>query len=256
VQGDTEKVAVGRGTYASRSVMVGGCALKAAADAVIEKGRGMAAFLLEGKAEEIDFAEGVYRVRGTNKSLPMQEVARAFFRPMGIPMSLGVGLEGHGSFSSEPGNFPNGCHACEVEVDPDTGRVSVVRYAAVDDVGVVINPMIVEGQVHGAIAQGLGQALMEHLFYDRQSGQLVAGSFMDYAMPRADDFPPIVVGYHNVPAKTNPLGVKGVGEAGTTGAPPAIMNAILDALRPLGVKHLDMPATPSRVWGAISAAKV
>jgi carbon-monoxide dehydrogenase large subunit len=116
--------------------------------------------------------------------------------------------------------------------------------------------MIVEGQVHGAIAQGLGQALMEHLFYDRKSGQLVAGSFMDYAMPRADDFPPIVVGYHNVPAKTNPLGVKGVGEAGTTGAPPAIMNAILDALRPLGVKHLDMPATPSRVWGAISAAKV
>jgi aerobic carbon-monoxide dehydrogenase large subunit len=255
VQGDTEKVAVGRGTYASRSVMVGGCALKAAADAVVEKGRGMAAFLMEGKAEEIDFAEGIYRMRGTNKSLPMQEVAKAFFRPMGIPMALGVGLEGQGSFSSEPGNFPNGCHACEVEVDPETGRVAVVRYAAVDDVGVVINPMIVEGQVHGAIAQGVGQALMEHLVYDRQSGQLVAGSFMDYAMPRADDFPPLVVGYHNVPAKTNPLGVKGVGEAGTTGAPPAIMNAILDALRPLGVTEIDMPATSPRVWRAIAAAK-
>jgi carbon-monoxide dehydrogenase large subunit len=254
VQGDTDKVAIGRGTYASRSVMAGGCALKAASDAVIEKGRKMAAFLMEGKAEEIDFGDGIYRLRGTNKAMPMQEVAKAFFRPMGIPVALGVGLEGHGSHASEPGNFPNGCHACEVEIDPDTGTVSVVRYVCIDDLGRVINPMIVEGQIHGALAQGLGQALMEHLFYDRQSGQLVSGSFMDYAMPRAEDFPPIVVGYHNVPATTNPLGVKGVGEAGTTGAPPAVMNAILDALRPLGVKDLDMPATPFRVWQAIAAA--
>ena len=255
VQGDTEKVAVGRGTYASRSVMNGGCALKAAADDVIAKGRRMAAFLMEGKAEEVEFGDGVYRLRGTNKSMPLQEVAKAFFRPMGIPMDLGVGLEGHGSWASEPGNFPNGCHACEVEVDPDTGTVAVARYACVDDLGLVINPMIVEGQIHGALAQGLGQALMEHVVYDRGSGQLVSGSFTDYAMPRADHFPPMAVAFHNVPAKTNPLGVKGVGEAGCTGAPPAIMNAILDALRPLGVKHLDMPATPPRVWHAIQAAK-
>jgi carbon-monoxide dehydrogenase large subunit len=255
VQGDTEKVAVGRGTYASRSVMVGGCALKAAADDVIAKGRRMAAFLMEGKAEEIDFADGTYRLQGTNKAMPMQEVAKAFFRPMGIPMSLGVGLEGNGSYASEPGNFPNGCHACEVEIDPDTGAVEVVRYACIDDLGRVINPMIVEGQIQGALAQGLGQALMEHVVYDKSSGQLVSGSFMDYAMPRAGDLPPLAIDFHNVPSKTNPLGVKGIGEAGCTGSPPAVMNAILDALRPLGVKTLDMPATPFRVWQAIAAAK-
>jgi carbon-monoxide dehydrogenase large subunit len=203
----------------------------------------------------VEFADGIYRVEGTNKSMPLQEVAKAFFRPVGIPMELGVGLEGHGSWASEPGNFPNGCHACEVEVDADTGTVSVVRYACVDDLGRVINPMIVEGQIHGALAQGLGQALMEQVVYDRDSGQLVSGSFMDYAMPRAADLPPIAVAFHNVPATTNPLGVKGIGEAGCTGSPPAIMNAILDALRPLGVAHLDMPATPQRVWQAIQAAK-
>ncbi|HET6223358.1 MAG TPA: xanthine dehydrogenase family protein molybdopterin-binding subunit, partial [Dongiaceae bacterium] len=255
VQGDTDKVAIGRGTYASRSVMVGGCALKAASDTVIEKGRKMAALLMEGKAEDIDFGDGLYRVRGTNKSMPMQEVAKAFVRPMGIPMARGLGLEGHGSYATEPGNFPNGCHACEVEIDPDTGTVAIARYACVDDLGRVINPMIVEGQIHGALAQGVGQALCEHLLYDRGSGQLVSGSFMDYAMPRAADFPPIAIDFHNVPATTNPLGVKGVGEAGCTGSPPAIMNAILDALRPLGVKELDMPATPLRVWRAIVAAK-
>jgi len=255
VQGDTDKVAIGRGTYASRSVMVGGCALKAAADDVIAKGRKMAAFLMEAKAEEIDFADGIYKVQGTNKSMPLQEVAKAFFRPMGIPMDLGVGLEGHGSYASEPGNFPNGCHLCEVEVDPDTGVVAVVRYTCIDDLGRVINPMIVEGQIQGALAQGLGQALMEHVVYDRGSGQLVSGSFMDYAMPRATDMAPVQIAFHNVPAKTNPLGVKGIGEAGCTGSPPAIMNAILDALRPVGVKALDMPATPFRVWQAIVAAR-
>jgi aerobic carbon-monoxide dehydrogenase large subunit len=255
VQGDTDKVAVGRGTYASRSVMVGGCALKVAADAVIEKGRKMAAFLMEAKPEDVEFGDGLYRVTATNRSLPLPEVAKAFFRPAGIPRELGVGLDGNGSWASEPGNFPNGCHACEVEIDPETGRVAVVRYAAVDDLGRTINPMIVAGQVHGALAQGIGQALFEHLIYDRANGQLVSGSFMDYAMPRADDFPPFDLDHHDVPATTNPLGVKGIGEAGTTGAPPAIMNAILDALRPLGVRHLDMPATAPRVWRAIQAAK-
>ncbi len=255
LQGDTQKIAFGRGTYASRSIMVGGCALKAASDAVIEKGRKMAAFLMEAKADDVDFNDGMFRVKATNRSMPMQEVAKAFFRPMGLPEELGLGLEGHGTYASEPGNFPNGCHACEVEVDPATGQVTVVSYAAVDDLGRTINPMIVEGQVHGALAQGIGQALFEHLVYDRTSGQLVSGSFMDYAMPRAADLPPFEVDHHDVPCKTNPLGVKGIGEAGTTGAPPAVMNAILDALRPLGVKQLDMPATPMRVWRAIEAAK-
>jgi aerobic carbon-monoxide dehydrogenase large subunit len=215
----------------------------------------MAARLMEATPETVDFADGIYRVQGTNKAMPLQEVAKVFFAPVGIPMDLGVGLEGHGSYASEPGNFPNGCHLCEVEIDPDTGVVSVVRYTCIDDLGRIINPMIVEGQIQGALAQGLGQALMEHVVYDRGSGQLVSGSFMDYAMPRAADMAPVSIAFHNVPAKTNPLGVKGIGEAGCTGSPPAIMNAILDALRPLGVKALDMPATPFRVWQAIAAAK-
>jgi aerobic carbon-monoxide dehydrogenase large subunit len=256
LQGDTQKIAIGRGTYASRSVMAGGCALKAASDAVIEKGRKMAAFLMEANSDEIEFGDGLFRVKATNRSMPLQEVAKAFYRPMGIPTELGVGLDGNGSYSGEPGNFPNGCHACEVEIDPETGRVLIVRYAAVDDLGRVINPMIAEGQVHGALAQGIGQALFEHIIYERESGQLVTGSFMDYAMPRAGDFPSFAIDHHDVPATTNPLGVKGIGEAGTTGAPPAVMNAILDALRPLGVTNLDMPATPLRVWRAIQAARL
>jgi carbon-monoxide dehydrogenase large subunit len=256
VQGDTDKVSIGRGTYASRSVMNGGNALKAACDDVIAKGKRMAARLLEATPETIEFADGLYKAQGTNKSIPLQEVAKVFFAPAGIPMDLGVGLEGHGSYASEPGNFPNGCHFAEVEVDTDTGVVEVVRYTCIDDLGRVINPMIVEGQIKGALAQGLGQALMEHVVYDKGSGQLVSGSFMDYAMPRAADMSaPVQIGFHNVPAKTNPLGVKGIGEAGCTGSPPAIMNAILDALRPVGVQALDMPATPFKVWQAIQAAK-
>jgi aerobic carbon-monoxide dehydrogenase large subunit len=256
LQGDTQKIAIGRGTYASRSVMAGGCALKAACDTVIEKGRKMAAFLMDAKPDDIEFGEGLYRVKATNRSMPLQDVAKAFYRPMGIPAEFGVGLDGSGSFSGEPGNFPNGCHTCEVEIDPETGSVAVVRYTAVDDLGRVINPMIAEGQVHGALAQGIGQALFEHIIYERESGQLVTGSFMDYAMPRAGELPGFAVHHHEVPATTNPLGVKGIGEAGSTGAPPAVMNAILDALRPLGVHHLDMPATPLRIWRAIQAAKL
>jgi carbon-monoxide dehydrogenase large subunit len=257
VQGDTDKVAIGRGTYASRSVMAGGNALRAAADDVIAKAGRMAAVLMGATPETVEFADGTYKVQGTNKSMPLQDVAKVFFYPAGIPVELvGVGLEGHGSYAGAPGNFPNGCHLCEVEIDPDTGAVSVVRYTCIDDLGRVINPMIVEGQIKGALAQGIGQALMEHVVYDKGSGQLISGSFTDYAMPRAADMgPPVTIAFHNVPARTNPLGVKGIGEAGCTGSPPAIMNAILDALRPLGVKALDMPATPFRVWQAIAAAK-
>jgi carbon-monoxide dehydrogenase large subunit len=254
VQGDTDMVSFGRGTYASRSAMLGGSALKGAADAILEKAKPLAAHLLEASGADLEFKEGKFTVVGTDRSIPLVDVAKAFHRPAGPTTRFGTGLDASGS-SNAPPTFPNGCHACEVEIDPDTGTVAIARYACVDDLGRVINPMIVEGQIHGALAQGVGQALCEHLLYDRGSGQLVSGSFMDYAMPRAADFPPIAIDFHNVPATTNPLGVKGVGEAGCTGSPPAIMNAILDALRPLGVKELDMPATPLRVWRAIVAAK-
>jgi carbon-monoxide dehydrogenase large subunit len=182
-------------------------------------------------------------------------VAKAFYRPVGLPPQFGVGLDASGS-SSAPPTFPNGCHVCELEVDPETGVVEIDRYVVVDDVGKVINPLICHGQIEGALAQGIGQALMENVAFDRESGQMLSASFMDYAMPRAADLPPhYELDFIDVPAKTNPLGVKGVGEAGCVGAPPAVMNALLDALFPLKVTHLDMPATPHRVWQAIQKAK-
>jgi carbon-monoxide dehydrogenase large subunit len=255
VQGDTDAVAFGRGTYASRSAMLGGSALKGAADAIIEKGKLMAAHLLEASSKDIEFQAGKFTVVGTDRSIPMTELAKAFFRPAGPTTKFGTGLDASGS-SSAPPSFPNGCHACEVEIDADTGEVFIDRYAVVDDVGRVINPMICHGQIEGALAQGIGQALMENVAFERESGQVLSASFMDYAMPRADDLPAhYELDFIDVPAKTNALGVKGIGEAGCVGAPPAVMNAVLDALRPLGVRHLDMPATPHRVWHAIQAAK-
>jgi carbon-monoxide dehydrogenase large subunit len=255
VQGDTDQVHFGRGTYASRSVMLGGSALKMAADAVIEKARPMAAQMLEAAAGDLSFADGQFRITGTDRSVPLVEVAKAFYRPVGLPKHFGIGLEGSGTWAAEPQNFPNGCHICEVEVDPETGVVSIARYAVVDDVGRVVNPLICEGQIQGGLAQGIGQALLELVAYDAESGQLLSGSFSDYAMPRADDLPAFDLDFVEVPCKTNPLGVKGVGEAGSVGAPPTVMNAILDALRPLGVEHIDMPATPRRVWEAIRVAQ-
>jgi carbon-monoxide dehydrogenase large subunit len=255
VQGDTDAVSFGRGTYASRSAMLGSSALRGAADAIIEKGKQMAAHLLEASSKDIEFQSGRFTVVGTDRAIPMIDVAKAFFRPAGPTTKFGTGLDASGS-SSVPPTFPNGCHACEVEVEPETGEVFVERYAVVDDVGRVINPMICHGQIEGALAQGIGQALMEHVAFDRESGQLLSASFMDYAMPRASDLPlHYELDFIDVPAKTNPIGVKGVGEAGCVGAPPAVMNAVLDALRPLGVQHLDMPATPHRVWQAIQAAR-
>jgi carbon-monoxide dehydrogenase large subunit len=255
VQGDTDAVPFGRGTYAARSSMVGGCALKMAADAIVEKAKPMAALMMEAAASDIEFRDGSFRVVGTDKTMPMMAVARGFYRPMGLPREFSVGLEASGSWAAEPPNFPNGFHACEVEIDPDTGKLTIDRYAAADDLGRIINPMICEGQIIGALAQGLGQALMEHIVYDGASGQLVTGSFMDYGMPRADDMPEVNSEFFEVPAKTNPLGIKGIGESGAIGAPPAIIGALLDALKPLGVTHIDMPATPARIWEAIRAAK-
>jgi carbon-monoxide dehydrogenase large subunit len=255
VQGDTDAVSFGRGTYASRSAMLGGSALRAAADAIIEKARALAAHLLEVSPKDLGFAEGKFTVSGTDRSIPLVDVAKAFHRPAGPTTRFGAGLDASGS-SNAPPTFPNGCHACELEIDPETGEVFIDRYAVVDDVGRVINPMICHGQIEGALAQGIGQALMENVAFDRESGQMLSASFTDYAMPRAADLPHhYELDFIDVPAKTNPLGVKGVGEAGCVGAPPAVMNAILDALRPLGVKHLDMPATPRRVWEALQNAK-
>ncbi|MEE2970534.1 MAG: molybdopterin cofactor-binding domain-containing protein, partial [Pseudomonadota bacterium] len=251
VQGDTDRVAYGRGTFASRSMTVGGSALRAAADDVIAKGKRVAGFLLEAAEEDIEFAGGRFTVAGTDQSVAMDDVAKAAHMPMGLPPELDVGLEGRGSFAPTMPNYPNGCHLCEVEIDPETGSVEVARYTAVDDVGRAVNPLLLAGQVHGGVAQGIGQALLENVIFDRDSGQILTASFLDYAMPRADDLPAISFGHHDVPCKTNPLGVKGAGEAGCVGAPPAVINAILDALKPLGVNDISMPATPERVWRAI-----
>jgi carbon-monoxide dehydrogenase large subunit len=255
VQGDTDAVSFGRGTYASRSAMLGGSALRAASDAIIEKAKLLAAHLMEVAPQDLAFEAGKFTVSGTDKAMPLTEVAKAFHRPVGLPPQFGVGLDASGS-SSAPPTFPNGCHVCELEVDSETGVVEIDRYVVVDDVGKVINPLICHGQIEGALAQGIGQALMENVAFDRESGQMLSASFMDYAMPRAADLPPrYELDFIDVPAKTNPLGVKGVGEAGCVGAPPAVMNALLDALFPLKVTHLDMPATPHRVWQAIQKAK-
>jgi carbon-monoxide dehydrogenase large subunit len=258
VQGDTNEVAVGRGTYGSRSMHVGGNALKKAADAIIEKARPMAAIMLEAAVTDLEFKDGAYHIVGTDRSLPLTAVAQSLHRPMFLPPQFDVGLEASGTAAAEPSNYPNGCHLCEVEIDPETGVVTLARYAAVDDVGRVMNHLLCQGQIHGGVAQGAGQALMEAIVFDG-GGQLVTGSFQDYAMPRADDFPELLSDLTEVPARTNALGVKGAGEAGATGAPPAIISAILDALAPLGIDHIDMPATPNRIWRAINerhAAKI
>ena len=254
VQGDTSQVAFGRGTYASRSSMVGGSALKAAADGIVEKARALAAHLMEAAPADVVFEDGKFRVVGTDRALPLVDVAKAFYRPVGLPKQFGIGLEASGAYAADPQNFPNGAHVCEVEVDPETGTLAIDRYVVVDDVGRVINPLICEGQIQGGLAQGIGQALFEHVAYDPESGQLLSGTFTDYAMPRSEDFPAFITDFQEIPCTTNPLGIKGIGEAGSVGAPPTVINAILDALRPLGVEHVDMPATPARIWEALRAA--
>ncbi|HUK61210.1 MAG TPA: xanthine dehydrogenase family protein molybdopterin-binding subunit [Stellaceae bacterium] len=255
IQGDTNQVPFGRGTYGSRSAVVGTGALRGACDVIIAKGKGFAAHMLEASAADIQFKEGRFEVVGTDKGIGIVDVAKFAYHPAGLPKDLGVGLEGSGTFAPEPPSFPNGCHICELEIDQDTGTVTLDRYVVADDVGRVINPMIVDGQIHGGLAQGIGQALTEGAVFDPSGGQLLSGSFMDYCMPRADDMPDFAVTYNELACKTNPLGVKGCGEAGTVGAPPAVINAILDALKPLGVRHIDMPATPARVWQAIATAR-
>lgn len=256
VHGDTGRVPFGMGTYGSRSISVGGAAIMRALDKIEAKAKKIAAHLMEASDADIDFANGEFTVRGTDKKIPFGQVALTAYVPHNYPLDkLEPGLNETAFYDPTNFTYPAGTYICEVEIDPATGVVRVDRFTAVDDFGTIINPMIVEGQVHGGLVQGIGQALLEHCVYDRETGQLVTGSFMDYTMPRADDFPEFTLGHVCTPCTTNPLGTKGCGEAGAIGSPPAVINAVLDALAPLGVKDLDMPATPLRVWQAIQQAK-
>ena len=256
VHGDTGRVPFGMGTYGSRSISVGGAAIMKALDKIEAKAKKIAAHLLEASDADIDFADGEFTVRGTDKKLPFAQIALTASVPHNYPLDkLEPGLDETAFYDPTNFTFPAGTHICEVEIDPATGVVRVDRFTAVDDFGIIINPMIVQGQVHGGLAQGIGQALLENCVYDRESGQLLTGSLMDYAMPRADDLPDFTLGAVCTPCTHNPLGTKGCGEAGAIGSPPAVINAVLDALHPLGVKDLDMPASPHRVWEAIDAAR-
>jgi carbon-monoxide dehydrogenase large subunit len=251
VHGDTGKIQFGLGTYGSRSLSVGGSALMKAIDKVVNKGKKIAAHLLEASEADIEFKDGKFSVAGTDKNVPFGQVAFSAYVPHNYPIEeLEPGLDETAFYDPKNFTFPAGCHIAEVEIDRDTGVVEVVKFTAADDFGRIINPMIVAGQVHGGLAQGIGQALYENTVYD-ESGQLVTGSFMDYCMPRADNLPSFEVATHVTLCTHNPLGVKGCGEAGAIGAPAAIMNAVVDALAPLGVKDLEMPATPERIWRAI-----
>lgn len=252
VHGDTGRVPFGMGTYGSRSLSVGGTAIMKALDKIEAKAKKIAAHLMEASDADIEFSGGEFTVKGTDKKIPFAQVALTAYVPHNYPLDkLEPGLNETAFYDPTNFTFPAGTYICEVEVDPATGVVRVDRFTAVDDFGVIINPMIVEGQVHGGLAQGLGQALMEHGVYDPASGQLLTGSYMDYTMPRAGDFPEFKLGHVCTPCTHNPLGSKGCGEAGAIGSPPAVINAVLDALKDLGVKDLDMPATPHRVWQAI-----
>jgi carbon-monoxide dehydrogenase large subunit len=247
VEGDTDLVDEGSGTFGSRSITLGGGALKAAAEAVIENGRRIAAERLEAAVADIEFDRGTFIVAGTDRRLSLAAVA-------GHAATAGEPLGGAASYAPDAVTFPNGCHVSEVEIDPETGTVTILRYLVVEDFGVLINPMLVEGQVHGGVTQGIGQILMEQTHWDPKSGQLLTGSFMDYALPRADHLPFFEIASNPHPTSKNSLGVKGAGEAGSVGALACLMNAIVDALAPAGVGHLDMPATPERIWRALRAA--
>jgi carbon-monoxide dehydrogenase large subunit len=248
VHGDTGKIPFGMGTYGSRSLAVGGSAMVKAMDKIIAKGKKIAAHLMEASVDDIEFKNGTFNVAGTDKSKTLTDISLAAYVPHNYPIEeLEPGLDETAFYDPKNFTFPAGCHVAEVEIDKDTGTIEVVNFVAVDDVGRVINPMIVEGQVQGGVAQGVGQALLENAVYDK-GGQLLSGSMMDYTMPRADDLPNITVGTEVTLCTHNPLGVKGCGEVGAIGSPPAIINAIIDALKGYGVRHIDMPATPQKLW--------
>jgi carbon-monoxide dehydrogenase large subunit len=253
LQGDTDQVFFGEGTGGSRTSAIGGSALRMATDKVIDKARKIAAHMM--KADDLDFHEGIFTSRSTNRSLTVSEIAKASLEPKNVPEGLELGLNTSAVYNAKVQNYPNGTHVCEVEIDGDTGQVQILNYTVVDDVGNVINPLILKGQIYGGVAQGVGQILMEEIRFDPHSGQNLSGSFMDYAMPHAEVFPHITVKSSPVPTATNLLGTKGAGEAGCVGAMPALANALVDALSPLGVRHIEMPATPERVWRTIQQAQ-
>jgi aerobic carbon-monoxide dehydrogenase large subunit len=244
----------GGGTGGSKSMIVSGNAIVQASQQVVEQGRQIAAHVLEAAAADIEFRGGRFVIAGTDRSVGLLELAARLHAGLQLPAELPQSLDVAEIYDGPASAFPNGCHIAEVEVDPDTGWVDVVKYTFVNDFGVVINPLLVNGQAHGGIVQGIGQALREATIYDAD-GQLLTGSFMDYAMPRAEDAPHFVHDFHPVPATTNPLGAKGCGEAGCAGALPSVINALVDALSEFGVTHIDMPATPERVWRAIHDAR-
>ncbi len=248
VSGDTDMVHHGRGTFGSRSMLAVGTALTRGAEKIIDRGREIAAHLLEAAEADIEFRDGRFSVAGTDRAIRIEQVARSSYEPASLPRGSELGLGAQVIMSPDDATFPNGTHVCEVEVDPETGAVDIVSYIVSDDVGTVINPMLVKGQMHGGIAQGAGQALAEQILYDAD-GQIVTASFMDYVMPRADDLPDLPVLSNPVPTRNNPLGAKGAGEAGAVGAMAVVMSAVAHAL---GIPHLDMPASPERVWRALN----
>ena len=254
-QGDTDLLPGGNGHGGARSMHMGGTALVMAVRALIEKGRLIAAHLLQAPSEQVSFVDGRFVVQGTERAIAICELADAARDPANLPEGLTPGLDGDATNTNDLYTFPNGCHVAEVEIDPDTGVVRLDRYTIVDDFGSLVNPRVALGQVHGGVAQGIGQSLLEHVAFDAE-GQLLSGSLMDYALPRAQDLPNFAGGLkETAPTASNPLGVKGTGQAGCIAAPQTIMNAVLDALAPLGIHELDMPATPYLVWSAIQAAR-
>jgi carbon-monoxide dehydrogenase large subunit len=255
VHGDTNRIPFGMGTYGSRSLAVGGTAMVKAMDKIIAKGKKIAAHLLEASVDDIEFADGTFKVAGTDRAKTLGEIALTAYVPHNYPITeIEPGLDETAFYDPANFTFPGGCHVCEVEIDPETGVTSIVNFTAVDDVGRVVNPMIVEGQVQGGVAQGIGQALLEHAVYD-SNGQLLSGSFMDYTMPRADNLTNISVATENTMCTHNPLGVKGCGEVGAIGSPPAVINAVVNALKDYGVRHMNMPASPEKIWGIINAGR-
>jgi carbon-monoxide dehydrogenase large subunit len=254
LQGDSDELLAGGGTGGSRSMMNSGQAIVEAAAKVVEQGKQIASHALEASAGDIEFKDGKFVVAGTDREIGVMELAQKVRTGMNLPPDGPQSLDVKHVSEGAPSAYPNGCHVCEVEVDPDTGNIEIVKYTAVNDFGTIINPLLVDGQLHGGVTQGIGQTLMEHTVYD-EDGQLLSGSFMDYAMPKAHNVPDFAVVSHPVPAKTNPLGVKGCGEAGCAGSLTSIMNAVVDALSVYGIKHIDMPASPARVWQAIQDAQ-
>jgi len=255
--GDSDLVTMGIGTFGSRSAQLAGSAIVTAADRLIEKGRKIAAHAMEAAVGDIVFEHGRFTIAGTDRSVALDEVARAAFQSAQLPDDIETGFTERSNYGpADAATFPSGAHVCEVEIDIETGEVALSRYCAVDDVGVMLNPLLCEGQIHGGIVQGIGQALLESLVYDPENGQLVSGSFQDYAMPRADNFCTFELHENASPTPKNPLGVKGVGEAGTIGAIPAVMNAVNDALAAIGAPPVTLPATPEKLWRAIREARL